>query len=902
MADKLTVLETVGPVLTKTYKADGTTEAYGDAASFKVAQVSAANLAELAKLLGKLHKNPKRCLIHGAPKPEAEREPGKVAGTWLRSNVNFDDQPLHTFLIDVDGFVPFGADPVREPEAAIQEYLQACLPPEFQKASYYWHLSSSAGMPGKEDKLKVHLWFWLKTPYTCAQLTEWAKVVGTVVDRAVYRKVQVRYTADPIFEEGREDPVPVRSGLHQGETDELDLVIDEALLAQAREQGGGSGGDDMKLKDPSEKDGLIGLFHRVFSAEDVLLTLLEGEFEQVTERRYTWHNGGGTPEGVWVHSDQLHVGSSHNTWPIDGIANLWDLVRVFKFGDLDETEDDFERLSMDEVGHRPSDRAMYEWAGSLPELQAKLVEEGDALVLELIHEIEAAPSARVIEEVLAPRIRQTEGLTVVDLERLASTVKRRVQLLTGGATLPIAQARRMVSPRRNEMAADAPGWARDWVWVSDLDKFAHVETKETVTITSFNAKYDRYMVAYADENGNVPKASDMITKRWGIEVVSSLEYNPGAALFFSRDNLPMMNRYRPDLLPEVPETYSKAHLEAIATLQQHLDLLIPDPREQGLFLDFLAYCVQHPGKKIRWAPLIIGMEGDGKSFFIGLMSSVMGRNNVRILNNSTLESSFTGWATGQCFIGVEELKLHNHNKHDIYNNLKPIISNDFIEVHAKGEDPVNRPNFCNILALTNFEDAAPVSENDRRLFFLRSPFYGTSAATLAAAIKEKTGLAPGDFYAKLIDRGVKKYPEAFRKWLLEREIGPEFNPDGRAPETTMRTLAVELARSDVELSIEATIDKGGLGLYPTLVCLPMLATALRARDPSLRFSTQTASSVMSKLGWVRWDNGKGSARVRWRGESRTFYFKGPKPSHPQLLADELEKQREAEEVEGDFAD
>lgn len=901
MADNLTVLETVGPVLTKTYKADGTTEAYGDAASFKVAQVSVSSITDLATLLGKLHKKPKRCLIHGAPKPEAEREPGKVAGTWLRSNVNFDDQPLHTFLIDVDGFEPFASDPVREPAEAVQEYLQSCLPPEFQRASFYWHLSSSAGMPGKESKLKVHLWFWLKTPYTCAQLTEWANVVGTVVDRAVYRKVQVRYTADPLFEEGRIDPVPVRAGLHRGETDELDLVINEALLAQAREQGGGTGGDDMKLKDPSEKDGLIGLFHRTFTPEEVLLQHLEGEFEQATERRYTWHNGGGTPEGVWVHSDGMHVGSSHNTWPIDGIANLWDVVRVFKFGHLDETEDDFERLAMDDVGHRPSDKAMLEWAGALPELQAKLVEEGDALLLDFVRQIEAAPSPRVIEDVIAPRIRQETGLAVVDLERLAATIKRRVQLLSGGANLPIAQARRMVTPRRSEMAADAPDWARDWVWVSSLDKFTHVDTKEQVSITSFNAKYDRYMARYADDNGSVPKASDMITKQWQVEVVSSMEYNPGAGLFFSRDNLSVMNSYRPDLLPEVPDKLSEAHLEAIATLQQHLDLLVPDAREQGLFLDFMAYCVQHPGRKIRWAPLIIGMEGDGKSFFIGMMSVVLGHRNVRILNNSTLESNFTGWATGQSFIGVEELKLHNHNKLDIYNNLKPIISNDFIEIHAKGKDPVNLPNFCNILALSNFEDAAPVSENDRRLFFLKSPFYGTSAEILANAIKDKTGLTPGEFYAKLFDHGVKKYPGAFRKWLLDREIGAEFNPDGRAPETTMRTLAVALARSEAEVAACAVLERGGVGIYPGLVTTKSLTGAIKDAC-GLEVRTQVVSNLLSKLGWSRWVSPTGKTEVKWQGWPHIFYFKGSKPEHPGQLANTLEEQRQAAEVDDDFAD
>ena len=76
--DKITVLETVGPCLTKIYKSDGTTDAYDDAASFKVKTVEVADLPALAALLGKLHKNKKRCLIAGAPK--AEMQPGNVPG------------------------------------------------------------------------------------------------------------------------------------------------------------------------------------------------------------------------------------------------------------------------------------------------------------------------------------------------------------------------------------------------------------------------------------------------------------------------------------------------------------------------------------------------------------------------------------------------------------------------------------------------------------------------------------------------------------------------------------------------------------------------------------------------------------------------------------------------------
>lgn len=446
--DNITVLESLGPLLTKTFCSDGSVIPYGDAASFKVKTVAIAGWDDLRKLLASLHNKPKRCLIRGKLTGTDSNKPG----TFVRTNANFSDQPLHWFMVDVDGFEPGFAMPT-DP-AAVEEYIEEVLP-AFRGASYYWHMSSSAG---QSRKLKCHIHFLSKTPYTSAQMKAWAKTVGKQVDSALFSRVQAHYTADPIYEEGRTDPVSVRAGFHQGEQDFVDLVI----TGEAHEAGAGEGGSDMKLVDPSEKDGIIGLFHRTYSAEEVLLTLLD-EFDQVSERRYTWLNGGGTPEGVWVHEKGLHVGSSHNTWPINGLANLWDLIRVFKFGQLDQAEDDFEQLDIDSrgVGHRPSDVAMREWAGKLPELLARQREEAiqahqarAEIITSLIQSItQASTQIRLTAEVL-PAIKAAsaeQGFMPHELLELENSFAKRFTALSPSkAKLPAKAIREMFAPEQEE--------------------------------------------------------------------------------------------------------------------------------------------------------------------------------------------------------------------------------------------------------------------------------------------------------------------------------------------------------------------------------------------------------------------------------------------------------------------
>lgn len=899
--DKLTVLETYGPKLTKIYKSDGSLESYDDAASYKFHQVSVSGLAGVATLLGKIAKKRTRCLIRGKPKAKEEMQPGPVEGSVARLNVNFDDQPLHWMMIDIDKFSPFAADPVREPEEAILEYMQACLPPEFQKASYYWQLSSSAGMPGNERTLKAHVHFWLKTPYASAQLYAWAKAIGPVVDSAAFRRVQVLYTADPIFEEGREDPVPVRSGLHQGETDELDLVIDEALLAQAREQGGGSGGDDMKLKDPSEKDGLIGLFHRVFSPEDVLLTLLEGEFEQATERRYTWHNGGGTPEGVWVHSDQMHVGSSHNTWPIDGIANLWDLVRVFKFGHLDETEDDFERLNLDEVGHRPSDQAMFEWAGNLPEIIEAQEREAKDQQLDAVNTLQewrtklnAADSLEALNLEIIPGIQGDERLTNQDRELLVSAAKAAFQRV--GFTLTPTAVKKRLRPARAEMGSeDLPTWARDWYYVTDTDKFYHYDSGEELTMQGFNARYNRKCAAYADEDGNVPRASDLVLNTLKLPVVVRGCYMPTATeeATYWIDGQRVVNTYRPSTVPVADETLTAPGKAAVATVERHIMALCGGREDvAGHLLDYLAFNVQCPGQKIRYSPVIVGVEGDGKNALGTLLAEVMGAPNILVLEPRVLtKSDFNGWAQNACVCVVDELRIQGHSRFDALNALKPLVTNDTVSIHAKGRDPYQIPNVMNFLALTNFKDALPLSDTDRRWFVIFTPW--DNIAGMEVTVGENT-----DAYFKKLFRAIHEEPGALRRWLLDRDLSG-FNPDGRAPVTAEKSVMVELGVGEEQATARELIEQGLVGVSTEVVCPSLLTEAMRSAGVSPP-KTSAMSNMLMKLGFKKFVNERGVSVLKWRGESHRVWVRGLVTSNAEVVA-LLDATMEAEIAE-DFAD
>lgn len=92
-----------------------------------------------------------------------------------------------------------------------------------------------------------------------------------------------------------------------------------------------------KQEDPHLKKGIVGAFCRTYSITDAIDTLLPDEYEQAQGGRYTYKKGS-TSGGVVIYSDTFSY-SHHGTDPASGkLCNAFDLVRLHKFGHLDEHE------------------------------------------------------------------------------------------------------------------------------------------------------------------------------------------------------------------------------------------------------------------------------------------------------------------------------------------------------------------------------------------------------------------------------------------------------------------------------------------------------------------------------------------------------------------------------------
>lgn len=113
-----------------------------------------------------------------------------------------------------------------------------------------------------------------------------------------------------------------------------------------------------KVQDPTDKFGVIGLFCRAFDIESGIETFLSDQYVKGTiPHRYTY-TGGTSANGLEVYIDENLAYSHQDSDPVsDGRAyNIFDLVRVHKFGALDEDYIEGSKAT------RPSIIAMEKWA------------------------------------------------------------------------------------------------------------------------------------------------------------------------------------------------------------------------------------------------------------------------------------------------------------------------------------------------------------------------------------------------------------------------------------------------------------------------------------------------------------------------------------------------------------
>lgn len=192
--DSITVLHAQEPwaFCAKRLNPDGTTTGkLRHSKLFRYEQYPLNDLADLYRLLVDLEGNRRAQVIRGGLR--GGLDPNQA---HARRNEFTVDVPHHWLCLDFDEQeAPPGMSPT-DPSAAAW-LVRERLPAPFRDAAFILQWSSTAGTAKAGRKIKCHLWFWLETKRTSAELRGWAESVGA--DAALFQQIQVHYTAAPVF-------------------------------------------------------------------------------------------------------------------------------------------------------------------------------------------------------------------------------------------------------------------------------------------------------------------------------------------------------------------------------------------------------------------------------------------------------------------------------------------------------------------------------------------------------------------------------------------------------------------------------------------------------------------------------------------------------------------------------
>jgi Family of unknown function (DUF5906)/Domain of unknown function (DUF3854) len=200
------------------------------------------------------------------------------------------------------------------------------------------------------------------------------------------------------------------------------------------------------------------------------------------------------------------------------------------------------------------------------------------------------------------------------------------------------------------------------------------------------------------------------------------------------------------------------------------------PKEERLWFErWVAYPIQHPGTKLKSAPIMWGQQGSGKTFLGEIIARLYGwRDDNEVPNkrqaackfsNHELKSQFTNGFEAMQFALGDEIVVDMTERSAMSEHLKRLVTDTTIRIEYKYVNSYTLPHCMNIMLTSNKANAIKIEPNDRRYLVTKMP----------------SGRLPPEIYKPLKDwcRSTKGM-SAFMYYLRKLDLG-DFDPDAEPP-------------------------------------------------------------------------------------------------------------------------
>lgn len=445
----------------------------------------------------------------------------------------------------------------------------------------------------------------------------------------------------------------------------------------------------------------------------------------------------------------------------------------------------------------------------------------------VIAEAEKLQGVREIEDIVIPlfesaknmadwtiaanRLRETWAFGL-ERETAVAIASEKYKAVTNGQKLSESQKKKFLGV--DYSLFDAPEWLEPWVYNAVDNEFVNRDTMTSLGPKAFSNTFNRETMTkynvlaenFATVDRPVPviygtmyyplRHGEMNNNKWTrVEGISDKR-------IFSHNGLAYLNTFDPSTIPKTAETISTAGYKAIGEVQRYFEIQYPNPEERRYAMDWMAWVINNPCRKINYMLLVLGGQGSGKTIVKKFMEHMIGEKNVSTISNKVIHGNFTSWQSGDLLKVIEEISVSGH-RYDVMNSLKEPITNETLNVEFKHKDARQCINTASYMAFTNDVGALPINSSDRRFLLVRSAFQHKDEVN--AFLREDPN------YFKRFEKAFTKYAPEIRKWFSEWEYSEDFKYDGSAPVTTSMDSMKLDSEDDFTAVVMSAVDECSFG-------------------------------------------------------------------------------------------
>lgn len=396
----------------------------------------------------------------------------------------------------------------------------------------------------------------------------------------------------------------------------------------------------------------------------------------------------------------------------------------------------------------------------------------------------------------------------------------------------------------------------------------------------FKAMYGGYIFALDGNNDKTTKSAwEVFTESQAIHfpkatnIVFRPDQPPGALI--KEEGLILLNNY-------VPIEIDREKGDPTPFLEL-LVKLFPVERDRQIILAYMAACVQYPGKKFHWAPLIQGCEGNGKSLLLTAVSRAVGVRYTHKPPARDISNVFNAWISGKLFIAVEEVYVHDNR--EVMDALKTLITDDRVPVTPKGVDQITGDNRANFMCTSNHKNAIRIARKNNRRWGI---FY-TPQQSYDDIVRDGMG---GSYFPTLYDwcnkRGYAIISEYLATYPIPSEYDPSFNMH-RAPTTSSTEEATEATLGAIEQDILEAVGEARPGFANGWISSMQLSVLLGTR----RISHNKRQEMLTELGYILHPgltDGRVNTIIPFDGGKPRLYIRSDNPNVNLTSGPEIIKQ------------